>query len=94
MSYYVYILAGRRNGTLYIGMTNDLIRRVGEHKADLVDGFTKKHGVHKLVYFEQTDDPLSAIQREKQMKKWNRKWKLHLIEEANPYWRDLYAELA
>ncbi len=93
MNYYVYILAGRRNGTLYIGMTNDLIRRVGEHKADLVDGFTKEHGVHKLVYFEQTDDPLSAIQREKQMKKWNRKWKLDLIEEANPYWRDLYAEL-
>ncbi len=93
MSYYVYILAGRRNGTLYIGMTNDLIRRVGERKADFVDGFTKEHGVHKLVYFEQTDDPLSAIQREKQMKKWNRKWKLHLIEEANAYWRDLYAEL-
>jgi putative endonuclease len=86
-------MASRRNGTLYIGMTNDLIRRVFEHRNDLVDGFTKNYGVHDLVYFEQTEDVRSAITREKQLKKWNRKWKLRLIEKSNPEWRDLYREL-
>ncbi len=89
-NYYVYILASKRNGTLYIGMTNDLIRRVNEHKNDLIEGFTKKYGVHKLVYFEQTSDIESAIQREKRLKKWNRQWKLDLIEKENPEWKDLY----
>jgi len=92
-SYYTCIMASERNGTLYIGMTDDLVRRVYEHKSGLVDGFTRKYGVHDLVYFEQTDDVHSAIAREKQMKKWDRKWKLRLIEESNPGWRDLYEEL-
>jgi len=91
--YYVYILASKRNGTLYIGITNDLIRRVYEHKNGLIEGFTKKHGVHRLVYFEETSDIESAIQREKRLKKWNRKWKLELIEKENPNWDDLYDEL-
>jgi putative endonuclease len=92
-SYYVYILASKRNGTLYIGVTNDLIRRVYEHKNDVVDGFTKRHQVHNLVYFEQTEDIESAITREKQLKKWNRWWKIRLIEESNPDWNDLYYNL-
>ena len=92
-SSYVYIMASKRNGTLYIGVTNDLARRVAEHKNGLVDGFTKRYGVHNLVYFEHTDDVTAAIQREKQLKKWNRKWKLKLIEESNPGWRDLFEEL-
>ncbi len=86
----VYILASERNGTLYTGVTSDLIKRVYEHKNDLVEGFTKKYGVHRLVYFEQCEDMASAISREKQIKKWNRNWKLRLIEECNPEWRDLY----
>jgi putative endonuclease len=92
-SYYVYILASQRNGTLYIGVTNDLIKRVHEHKYNLVAGFTKKYNVHLLVYFEQSDNIESAINREKQIKKWNRKWKLELIEKKNPTWRDLYEDL-
>jgi putative endonuclease len=91
--YYVYILASKRNGTLYIGMTNNLVRRVFEHKNDLDEGFTKKYGVHRLVYFEDTSDVESAIQREKRLKKWNRKWKLELIEKENPNWDDLYDSL-
>ena len=91
-NYYVYILASKRNGTLYIGVTNDLLRRVSEHRQGLVAGFTKQHGVHRLVYFEQTTNVSAAIAREKQLKKWNRKWKLRLIEETNPYWRDLYED--
>ena len=91
--YYVYILANKKNGTLYIGMTNDLIRRVYEHKNDLVEGFTKKYQVHRLVYFEETNDVRIALQREKQMKKWKRQWKIDLIEEMNPDWRDLYDEI-
>jgi putative endonuclease len=89
-NYYVYIMASRKNGTLYIGVTNDLVRRAYEHKHDLVKGFTSKYGIHQLVYFEQTADILSAVTREKQIKKWNRKWKLELIEAMNPEWVDLY----
>ena len=92
--YYVYILASKRNGTLYIGMTNDLIRRINEHKHDLVAGFTKQYGVHRLVWYETADTPLAAITREKQLKKWNRVWKLRLIEAMNPDWKDLYDEIA
>jgi len=91
--YYVYILASKRNGTLYIGVTSDLVRRVYEHKSDLVDGFTKRYQVHDLVYYEMTSDAESAIRREKQIKKWNRGWKLRLIEKNNPDWRDLYGNL-
>ncbi len=92
-SYYVYILASKRNGTLYIGVTNDLIKRIYEHKNDFVEGFTEKYSVHRLVYYEETNDINSAIKREKQLKKWNRKWKLELIEEKNPNWKDLYETL-
>jgi putative endonuclease len=88
--YYVYILASKRNGTLYIGVTNNLARRVYEHKHDFIRGFTQKYGVHMLVYFEQCESVDSALQREKQLKFWHRKWKLRLIEENNPEWRDLY----
>jgi len=90
MSYYVYILASKRNGTLYIGVTNDLSRRIYEHKNGLVEGFTNTYDVHHLVYHETYDDPQSAIQREKRLKKWNRLWKLKLIESKNPTWKDLY----
>ena len=92
-NYYVYILASKRHGTLYIGVTNDLVRRVYEHKNDLVEGFTKKYGIHLLVYYEQYDNVESAIQRERQMKKWNRQWKIRRIERQNPDWRDLYDEI-
>jgi len=90
---FVYILASRRNGTLYTGVTSDLVRRVWQHKNDEIDGFTKRYGVHRLVYVEAHDDIRDAIQREKRIKKWNRRWKLELIEKANPSWRDLYDEL-
>jgi putative endonuclease len=93
MSYYVYILASGRNGTLYIGMTNDLVRRVYEHKEGFVAGFTKQYGVKTLVYFEVLEDPESAIHREKQLKAWQRAWKIELIEKSNPYWNDLYASI-
>ncbi|MBU4261698.1 MAG: GIY-YIG nuclease family protein [Proteobacteria bacterium] len=92
-SYFVYILASKKNGTLYIGVTNNLIRRVHEHKNDLADGFTKKYGVHNLVYYEQTEDVDVALRREKQLKKWNRQWKINLIEKSNPAWYDLYDTL-
>ena len=92
-NYYVYILASKRNGTLYIGVTNDLVKRVYEHKNNLVKGFTKKYKVHKLVYYEQTKDIKSAIAREKNLKKWNRKWKLELIEGDNADWKDLYFDI-
>ena len=91
--YYVYILASKRNGTLYIGMTNNLARRIWEHKHDIVDGFTKKYGVHRMVWYEIADNPQAAILREKQLKKWNRAWKLRLIEETNPSWNDLFEEI-
>lgn len=92
-TYYVYILASQRNGTLYIGVTSNLIKRVYEHKNDFVDGFTKKYSVKMLVYYEQVNDIHIAIHRETQMKKWNRKWKLELIEKENPDWKDLYEEI-
>ena len=85
----VYILASERNGTFYIGVTGNLQQRVWEHKSDLVDGFTRKYGVHRLVYYELHDDMMSAIRREKRLKKWNRVWKLELIETQNPEWEDL-----
>jgi putative endonuclease len=88
--FYVYILASKRNGTLYIGMTNNLARRVWEHRQGLVGGFTKRYNVHLLVYAECYERPRDAIQREKQLKKWNRAWKIQLIESANPDWNDLY----
>lgn len=88
-TYFIYILATDRNGTLYMGVTSDLRRRIDEHKSDIVEGFTKKYGGHKLVYFEQTGDAEVAIQREKQLKKWRRQWKLDLIEKLNPQWEDL-----
>ena len=93
MSYYVYILASKRNGTLYIGVTNDLVRRVYEHKNGLVEGFTKKYSVKELVYFEQTSDVKEAIMREKRLKTWKRSWKIKLIEDTNPNWNDLYSEI-
>ena len=86
----VYILASRRNGTLYIGVTSHLVQRIWQHKNDLVEGFTEKYGVHGLVHFELQDDMLSAITREKQLKKWNRAWKIALIEKQNPTWQDLW----
>lgn len=88
--YYVYILASKRNGTLYTGVTNNLVKRCYEHKHDMVEGFTKRYQVHLLVYYEVHDDVTEAIRREKQIKKWNRSWKIRLIEEKNPEWRDLY----
>ena len=88
-TYYVYILASKRNGTLYIGVTNDLERRLYEHKNNLVDGFTKRYNVHDLVYYEVTNDVNAALQREKQLKRWTRKWKIELIEKVNHEWRDL-----
>ena len=93
-AYWVYILASALGGTLYIGVTNDLVRRVYEHRMGLADGFTKKYAVHRLVYFEQYNDVELAIQREKRLKKWNRAWKIRLIEEANPNWNDLYPKIA
>ncbi|MEM9996430.1 MAG: GIY-YIG nuclease family protein [Bacteroidota bacterium] len=89
----VYILASRRNGTLYVGVTSDLARRIREHKQGSIPGFTRKYGVQRLVYIEEFDDIQDAMVRERRLKKWNRAWKLELIEEANPGWRDLY-ELA
>ncbi|MFZ2161726.1 MAG: GIY-YIG nuclease family protein [Sideroxyarcus sp.] len=89
----VYILASQRNGTLYTGVTSDLPKRIWEHKNDATEGFSKRYQVHLLVYFELHSDMLSAITREKQIKKWNRAWKIKLIEEMNPEWRDLWDEI-
>ena len=88
-TYYVYILASRRNGTLYIGVTNDLSRRVGEHRDGTASSFTKKHGVNLLVYYETFDDVTAAIARETRLKKYKREWKINLIEQDNPNWFDL-----
>jgi len=89
-TYSVHIMASKKNGTLYIGMTNDLLRRVWQHKNDVQEGFTQKYGV---FWYEESTDVAGAIQREKQMKKWNRQWKINLIEKENPQWNDLYEEL-
>ncbi|MCQ8105470.1 GIY-YIG nuclease family protein [Methylomonas sp. SURF-2] len=89
----VYILASQRNGTLYIGVTSNLLQRIWQHKEDLVEGFTKQYRVHTLVYYELHADMNAAIAREKQLKKWNRKWKLDLIEQQNPNWRDLWDDI-
>jgi putative endonuclease len=86
----VYLLASQRMGTLYIGVTSDLVRRAWEHKNDAVPGFTQRYGVHRLVYFELHADMPAAITREKQLKKWNRAWKIELIEKNNPEWNDLW----
>lgn len=92
-TYFVYILASKKNGTLYIGITSDISRRTWEHKESLADGFTKKYNIKILVYLEQTNDITAAITREKQLKKWNRAWKIRLIEESNPSWEDLSKNL-
>jgi len=89
----IYILASKRNGTLYVGVTSDLVKRVNEHKSNVIEGFTKKYGVHRLVYFEQCTSMDSAIRREKNLKGWKRAWKLDLIDALNPNWNDLYDEL-
>ena len=91
--YWVYILASQYNGTLYIGMTGVLARRIWEHKNNLIEGFTKEHGVHRLVYCEAHATPEEAARRERQMKTWNRQWKINLIEEQNPGWNDLYDQI-
>ena len=88
--YFVYLLASRRNGTLYVGVTSDLAGRVGQHRDGAYDGFTRKYGVHTLVWFEEHGDIHDAIRREKQIKKWERRWKLELIEKVNPDWADLF----
>ena len=93
MSYWLYILASAPGGTLYVGVTNDLVRRVYEHREGVVPGFTKKYGIKLLVYFEQYDTALTAIQREKNIKHWPREWKIDLIVSINPTWRDLYDEI-
>ena len=94
MTYYVYILANRQRGTLYVGVTNDLVRRAYEHREGLVDGFTKTRGVKMLVFFEPHDDIEHAIAHEKRLKRWRRAWKVQLIELTNPDWRDLYDDLS
>jgi putative endonuclease len=92
-NFYVYILAGEKNGTLYVGITSNLIKRIYEHKNNIVKGFTEKYKVHKLVYYEECSDIYEAIQREKQVKRCYRKWKIELIENFNPEWEDLYYKL-
>ncbi len=94
MAYYVYLLASKKHGTLYLGVTNDIVRRVHEHRSEVVEGFTKRYGVDKLVWFETYDDVTNAISREKELKKWRRDWKINLIEESNPEWIDLYSGIA
>ena len=94
MSFYVYILASRRNGTLYTGMTDNLLQRVWKHRNDVFPGFTKRYGVKMLVWYEQHDTREAALRRERQIKKWNRAWKLELVERMNPVWRDLYDDIA
>jgi putative endonuclease len=90
MAYYVYLLASKKHGTLYLGVTNDLVRRVYEHRTKAVEGFTKRYAVDKLVWFEIHDNVEAAITREKELNKWRRDWKIRLIEEQNPEWTDLY----
>ena len=92
--FYVYILASRRNGTLYIGVTSDLLARVAQHKEKVTGGFTARYGCDQLVYFEVHDNAEAAITREKQLKEWRRAWKIELIETGNPEWLDLYLSIA
>ncbi len=92
--FFVYMLASQKNGTLYIGVTSDLVQRIWQHKNDVVEGFTKKHSVHQLVWFEIHPTAIAAITREKQIKKWNRSWKIGLIEVENPDWNDLFDGIA
>jgi putative endonuclease len=94
MAYYVYLLASDKYGTLYLGVTNDVVRRVYEHKSKAVGGFTKRYSVDRLVWFEIYDDARTAIAREKEPKKWRRAWKIRLVEEGNPHWADLYPAIA
>ncbi|MDP2366636.1 GIY-YIG nuclease family protein [Rhodoferax sp.] len=93
MPYFVYLMASQKNGTLYVGVTNDLVRRVYEHKQNLADGFTKRYNIHLLVWFEATSSIKAAIHKEKQIKDWKRAWKIALIENANPLWLDLYESI-
>ncbi|MFY9697187.1 MAG: GIY-YIG nuclease family protein [Rhodoplanes sp.] len=92
--YYVYLMASRKNGTLYLSVTNNLVRRIYEHKSKAVPGFTARYNVDRLVWFECYDDPINAIEREKELKKWRRIWKIRLIEETNPNRTDLYDNIA
>jgi len=94
MAFYVYILANRRNGTLYVGMTDDLVKRIWQHREGVIEGFTNRYGVKTLVWFEAHDARESAFARERQIKKWNRKWKLQMIERQNPEWRDIWHDVA
>jgi putative endonuclease len=94
MAFYVYMLASKRNGTVYLGMTDDLVKRVWQHRNSVVRGFTQRHGVKTLVWYEQHESRESAFVRERQMKKWNRAWKLEVIEKMNPGWPDLWNEVA
>lgn len=94
MAMYVYLLASQKQGTLYLGVTNDLIRRTAQHKQKALPGFTKQYDVRRLVWFEVYDGPTEAITREKEIKKWRREWKIALIEKENPDWRDLYGDIA
>ena len=89
----VYLLASEPNGTLYVGVTSDLVKRIWQHRNESIDGFTKKYAVHLLVWFEQHETMESAITRENQIKKWNRAWKMRLVEERNPYWNDLWESI-
>ena len=89
----MYLLASKRNGTLYVGITSNLVKRIWEHKNGVVEGFTKRYGIHKLVWYELHETLHNAIAREKAIKEWQRKWKLQLIEKTNPQWRDLYPDL-
>ncbi len=91
--FYVYIMASKKNGTLYVGVTSDLVKRIYQHKNNLVEGFTQKYDAHTLVYYEQHFSAESAISREKRLKEWQRKWKIALIEKNNPEWNDLYTEI-
>ncbi len=93
MTYYIYILSSKKKGTLYIGVTKNLKKRIIQHKESLITGFTEKYKVNQLIYFEEYSDIRYAITREKQLKKWNRDWKTHLIEKSNPDWKDLFYEL-
>ena len=90
---YVYLLASRKHGTLYVGVTNDLVRRVYQHKTRVVSGFTSRYAVDRLVWFETHEDPINAIAREKEIKQWRREWKVNLIESSNPEWADLYQSI-